>query len=696
MMKPPFPVCLTAIAAGMTMAAAQAQSTPPNSLERVEVSGTAERNYLATEASSATRLPAPLKETPVTVQSVDAELLRDRALRNPNALADLVAGVQPIVGYGSSTSQYFNIRGFSNAGVNYRNGFRIAEVYTPRDLANVERVEFVKGPASVLYGAAQPGGAVNTVTKQPEARDFTRLDMSWDRFDTGRIAVDANRASGAWAVRLNLAVDQGQTWIDLEHNRNVLIAPVLRWQAGPDLSVIYEGEFQRTERRGWSNGLLAVPGLADLPFSTTLSEPWTWLNNTNVSHRLEFKQQLGGGLQFRQALLTSYAKRGHASISPAFSADPLADGNSISAHGRVAYAQVSDNPANDASQTELSGRWQSGGFTHQWLAGLELQRSVFSYSGIYNSLDSVDLRTFKPGATPPYAISDDSGSRREGRTVALYLQDQIAMGDWRLLAGLRQERVRSSSRELPASATSGSDSQTETATTARLGALYLINPGTSVYYSFSQSFSPNLGGRSQGGSLFKAERGTQHEIGLKATLAPGLEATVALFDIRKRNVLTGDPANPTQSITNGEQRSRGAEVSLAGRLSPTLKLIANASSLDAKVSRDTDPGQLNQKLVGVARQSGNAWALWNPAPGWDLGLGAVRVGEREAAQPGLAYFKLPAYSRFDALLATRFEGWRLALNVDNLSNRKILNTLEGYAVLIESPRRWTLSASTAF
>ncbi|MDP0919392.1 TonB-dependent receptor plug domain-containing protein, partial [Klebsiella pneumoniae] len=86
----------------------------------------------------------------------------------------------------------FNIRGLSNAGVNYRNGFRIAEVYTPRDLANVERVEFVKGPASVLYGAAQPGGAVNTVTKQPEARDFTRLDLSWDRFDSGRVTVDAN------------------------------------------------------------------------------------------------------------------------------------------------------------------------------------------------------------------------------------------------------------------------------------------------------------------------------------------------------------------------------------------------------------------------------------------------------------------------------------------------------------------------
>ena len=680
-----------ALAAGLAFA-----QTAPTALERVEVSGNAERNYLATEASSATRLAATLKETPVSVQSVDAELLRDRALRHPNALADLVAGVQPIVGYGSSTSQYFNIRGFSNAGVNYRNGFRIAEVYTPRDLANVERVEFVKGPASVLYGAAQPGGAVNTVTKQPEARDFTRLDLSWDRFDSGRVTVDANRSSGAWAGRLNLAADQGRTWIDLEKNRNALVAPVLRWRAGPDTRLPYEGEFQRTERRGWSNGLLAVPGVADLPFSTTLSEPWTWLNNTNVSHRLELQQQLGAGLVFRQALLTSWAKRGMVSVSPAFSANPLADGNSLGAMGRVAYAQVRDNPTNDASQTELSGRWAAGGVSHQWLAGLELQRSVFSYSGVYNSLNSVDPHRFQPGSTPPYAIGDASGTERAGRTVALYLQDQITLGDWRLLAGLRQERVRSSSRALPASAGSASDSQTENATTARLGALYLLNPGTSVYYSFSQSFSPNLGGRAQGGDLFKAERGSQHEVGIKATLLPGLEATAALFEIRKRNVLTGDPANPTLSITNGEQRSRGAEFSLAGRLSPTLKLTANASSMDAKVTRDTDPAQLNQQLVGVARRSGNAWALWNPAPGWDLGLGAVHVGAREAAQPGLAYFKLPAYTRLDALLATRLSGWRLALNVDNLGNRKILNSLEGYAVLIESPRRWTLSAGTAF
>jgi iron complex outermembrane receptor protein len=680
----------------LASAIAHAQTaTGATELQKVEITGTADRNYAPAEASSATRTSTPLKETPVTVQVVDESLIRDKAVRNPNALADVVAGVQPVVGYGSTTSQYLNIRGFSNVGVNYRNGYRSAEVYTPRDLANVERVEFVKGPASVLYGAAQPGGAVNTVTKQPLDRNFTRADFSWDRFDTGRLTVDANRTFGEVGLRLNAAAESGGTWIDLEKNRNALLAPVVRWRIAPETSLLYEGEFQRTERRGWSNGLLAVPGLQDLPFGTTVSEPWTYLDNTNVSHRVEFNTALGAGWSFRQGLMHSYAKRSHVSVSPAFSADPLADGWSLTNHGRVKYAQVSDNPTNTVAQSEVNGMLSAAGIEHRLLAGLEASRSVFEYTGIYDSLDAVDLTTFRPGSTPAYTPVDPSGSRRTARSTALYVQDQVALGDWRLLAGMRHERVTSATRDLPSG---GADEQTESATTARLGALYLLTPGTAAYYSFSQSFSPNLGGRSasSGGGLFPAERGVQHEVGLKHTLAPGLEATAALFEITKRNVLVGDPNDPTKSITNGEQRSRGLEASLSGRVARNLKLIANLTALDAEVTKDTDPAQVGQKLTGVARRSANAWGLWALPGNVEAGLGIVHVGEREAAQPNLDYFKLPAYTRFDASLAWKSAGWRLALNVDNLGNRKIINTVEGYAVFIESPRRWTLSAGVEF
>lgn len=676
--------------AALLAGAAHAQGTE---LPRVDVTGVADRPYAAPDASSATRTSTPLKETPVTVQVVDEVLIRDRAVRHPNALADVVAGVQPIVGYGSTTSQYFSIRGFSNLAVNYRNGYRLNEPYTPHDLANVERVEFVKGPASVLYGAAQPGGAVNTVTKTPTDSDFTRLAFSWDRYDSGRLTVDANRVLGDVALRLNAAGESGGTWIDLEQNRNVFVAPSLRWTFAPQSSLLYEGEFQRLERRGWSNGLLAVPGVESLRPGTTVSEPWTTLDNTTASHRVELRLPLAEGWNFRQGLMHATSRRSHLSVSPAFSADPLADGWSLTNHGRVAYSQVKDDPTNTVAQSEVHGTVRAGGIEHRLLAGLELSRAVFEFTGTYDALDAVDLTTFQPGATPAYTPVAPSGSRRTARSTALYLQDQVALGDWRLLGGLRHERVRSRSQDIPAG---GEDGQTESATTARLGVLHLLTPATAAYYSYSQSFTPNLGGRAQGTGLFDAERGAQHEVGLKHTLLPGLEATAALFRIVKRNVLVADPADPTRSIANGEQRSEGAEVGLAGRVSTALKLIANAAVLDARVTRDTDAAQVGQKLVGVARRSGNVWALWSLGNSVDLGTGVVRVGEREATQPNLAYFKLPAYTRLDASLAWQAAGWRVALNVDNLSNRRIVNTLEGFAVLLESPRRWTLSAGLAF
>lgn len=120
--------------------------------DAIIVTGARPADYAPDDASSATRVRAPLRETPATVQVIDQTLIADRAITQPRELAETLAGVQPVAGYGNTPSQWFVIRGFSTAGVNYRDGYRLAEIYTPRDFANVERIEFVKGPQSVLYG----------------------------------------------------------------------------------------------------------------------------------------------------------------------------------------------------------------------------------------------------------------------------------------------------------------------------------------------------------------------------------------------------------------------------------------------------------------------------------------------------------------------------------------------------------------
>ncbi|MBX9902673.1 MAG: TonB-dependent siderophore receptor [Burkholderiaceae bacterium] len=660
----------------------------------VVVKGSNERSYNLDNASTATKTDTPLKLTPITVQVVDAQLIHDKGLRSPNDVADLVGGVQPVVGYGNTPSQYFLIRGFSNAGVNFRNGYRVSEVYTPHDLANVERIEFVKGPASVLYGASQPGGAVNTITKTAQSKDFANLELSAGSYSTFRATTDINRSFGDLAFRLNVAADKGDSHINLESGKNWLIAPTATWKIARDTSLSYEGEFQKVTRDGFSNGLLNLPEIVNVGFGTSIAEPWNRLNNRNTSHRVEFKTALNQDWLLRQGVYDAKGKRSINTASPSFSSDPIGGGQSITAFGRVAYSQFKDNPHNTVSQTELIGKFNLGAITNTVVAGYEYARAEFDFLGAYNDLDTVNLYTFRAGLVPPVNNEANFGSRRVARSNAFYLQNQISLGQFHLLAGVRHERVKSSATDPLANTT---DSQNESATTARVGALYAFTPETSAYYSFSQAFTPNTSARAADGSIFKAERGRQHEVGAKHTLLPGVESTLALFDITKENVIVPDPNNPESSIANGEQNSRGWEASIAGRVSKNLNLIANFTQLNAKVTRDIS--QQGATLYGVPRIAANLWALADfnlNVPGkFSFGFGVVRVGKREAAQPNLSYFKLPAYTRLDAGLFYRVGNVDVAFNLRNFNKAKQIDSLESSALFISAPRNWTLTLGLA-
>ena len=688
-------ILLAAVIAALPFLA-QAEQNEKIELAPVEVKAKHINNEFPDSASTATKTDTPIKETPFSVQVVNEALIQELSLTHPNDLANVVSGVQPVVGYGNTPSQYFIVRGFTNFGVNFRNGYRVAEPYTPHDLANVERVEFLKGPASVLYGQSQPGGAVNTVTKVPVNYDITRLNVSAGSFDTYGTTIDFNRVIGDFSFRLNAAADKADSYIDLERSRNWLLAPSVKWKINENTTLIYEAEFQKTTLNGFSNGLPNLPEIKRADFNTTLAEPWNNLQNRNTSHRLEFNSALSDAVEFRQGLYYAHTDRSINTVSPSFAGDPIADGQTFANVSRVAYSQKKDNPTNKVSQSELTGKFKLGPTDHTVLGGFELSKAIFDFAGSFDPLDSVDLNTYQPGSVPEINVPASFGARNEARSRAFYLQDQISWNNWRFLAGLRNERVNSSATDTIADTKA---SQSESATTGRFGLLYMWTPVTSTYYSYSESFVPNLGRNADGG-IFKAEQGSQHEIGIKHTLLPGLEATAAIFDIRKKNVQTSDPNDPTFSITNGEQRSRGGEASLAGQVTSNVKVIANLSQLNAKVTKDSEPATQGARLFGVPKFSGNVWGLANlpiDIPGRvSVGLGVIRVGQREASQPNLSYFKLPSYTRYDAGVFYKVAKYSVDLNLRNISNEKILNSLEGVATQIQAPFNWTLNVGVDF
>jgi len=673
---------------------AWAQQADVATLPTVSVTGAAWRNYAPAEASSATRTSTPLKETPATVQVVDKSLIADKAIASPRELADVVAGVQPVIGYGNTASQWFVIRGFSSAGVNYRDGYRSAEVYTPRDLSNVERIEFVKGPQSVLYGQAQPAGAVNTITKTPQLTDFAAAELRFGSFSAKRATLDINRAFGDNAVRLVAAADEGGSWLDHEKPRNMLLAPSLRFKLGDAVQLLYSGEFQRTTVDGFSNGLPMAPGVFDQPAHFTISQPWARLENRNTTHRLEARVDLGQGWAFRQGLYDSKTKRKYQGVSPAFN---QFDGTPLADYPIMYNAGPKDVQRNRVWQSEVTGTVTTGALKHTLLVGFEAFRSRFDF-GFYDQFGcdnagncyggyTTNVSTGIPFPTGGFtgAFEDSSGAK----TRALYVNDQIAWGDWRVMLGLRHDRLETSA---------GSSVQKESATTGRLGVLYLLSPDTSVYYSAGQSFVPNLGERLGGGTL-DPEKGLQHEVGVKHSWRDGLESTLSLFQITKSNIRYL-ASGPTRYLTFGEQQSRGLEATLSGRVTSTFSVIANYAWLDyAKVTQDNNPAAVGRSLYGVARHNFNVWglqALPLGGPGrLSVGAGLVHVSERPADN-NASGFKLPAYTRIDLGLFYKLPQWDLALNVKNLNDDKVFDTAEGYFVQRQMPRAVSLSATYHF
>jgi iron complex outermembrane recepter protein len=648
-------------------------------------------SYHRSNASTATKTDTPLLETPLTVQVVPQKLIRDRGMQKPNDLAEVVAGVQPNVGYGNTASQYFLIRGFSNNGLNYRNGFRLNEVYTPRDLANVERVEFVKGPASVLYGTNQPGGAVNTITKKPINLDFISTKLTGGSFDRFRGSIDANKKIGDFAMRLNVAGDTQDSYIDFESSHNWLVAPVLSYQITPDTKILYEAEFQDTQQNGWSNGLPNSLDTLKLPVNRTMSEPFAYFNNFNHSHHLEFNHQFNQDWAFRQGLYYARTDRSFLTVNSGFPS--VAD--SITNLTRIKFGMPDEHQEHAISQTELTGHFKTWEADHQMLAGFERIHSVFSFLGDFSDYDT-GFNLVNPvysGKVP--VIEPNFGSRRTSDTYAVYLQDQIKWENWRLLAGWRHDEVESSEKDLLAGTSIG---QSEGADTGRVGLLYAITPSTSIYYSFSQSFFPNVGA-DVNGQILKADRGNQHEIGIKHSVWKGLDFTLSLFDILRENVVGQAPGTAFGRVNNGDQRSRGIETSLTGDVTSDFHIITNLTFLDASVEKG-DPDKVGDRLFGVPKFSANAWGLYDlpltMIPGkLSTGFGVVHFGEREASLPNTVV-KMPAYTRFDMGLFYIYKGVNLALNLRNLTDEKYYDTLEGSALHAQPPFNWAVTVGYDF
>ncbi|MDB5879363.1 MAG: TonB-dependent siderophore receptor, partial [Variovorax sp.] len=335
-----------------------------------------------------------------------------------------------------------------------------------------------------------------------------------------------------------------------------------------------------------------------------------------------------------------------------------------------------------ALQAELQGVVKTGPVEHELLFGIESFRF---------DMDTLMLRA-NPTTAAPYAINiynpvygqaqpiplANTDTREKQRNTAFYVQDAIKLSpQWRLIAGLRADNY---DQSLLNRRTGALAEQEPSSTSPRIGLSWLPDAQWTVYANVGRSFRPNVGSdvAAQG---FTPETGKALELGAKwESVDRRMGATAALFDIRKRNVLTADPANAGFSVAAGEIRSRGLEFDLAGQVTTNWRVNASLVFNDVEITRDNTL-EVGGRLLNVPKVNGSMLAMYENALAngqrYGVGGGVTHVGQRlgqartqAEALAGTPAFDLPAYTTAKLVGYWRINPMlRLTLDVDNVSDR---------------------------
>jgi iron complex outermembrane receptor protein len=688
---------LCAVACAPNIATAQDTESAPSDDKEILVLGTREQGYRATVAPQTNKSTTPIKETPFSVQVVTRELIRDRGITTIGEALRYVPGFSPQVGFGASNDRFY-IRGFITP-YNLKNGLRRSAYAPDEQLQNVEQVEVLKGPASALYGRFEPGGVVNFVTKKPLATPFAEVSALYGSFDHLRLTADVSTPiTDTLGFRINLSRDTRDGFRDFVFARDSFVAPVLQWKPSDRTTITIEGEY--AHKRGYfDRGFANDPIFLLAPRERQYGEPDARYTNKGgigslfVDHR--FSDAISGRIALGYSDFTKdsyYYSYGFPPISRADPARPR-----VNRWPTLAYDRQRDLTA----QGELYASFATGDVEHKALVGVEYGYDHWRFDvrtppfGVNIPVDFF-APVYGQRATPTILVSDGTW---DSDSTAIYGQDELKLGDLRLLVGGRYDRNTLRNRDFLTGR--GAEPTNRGAFSPRAGVTWTPVPAVSLYASWSRSFRGQVDvGRLRDGALPRPLIGESWEAGAKGSFLGGrLTPTIALFDITRRNVAVSDPDDFDLVLQIGRSRSRGVEIELPAVITPRWRVIANYTYLAATIEEDSFviPGA---RLMNAPRHSASLWTTYDLAGrlrGASIGLGAQHIGERAGNTSNSIV--LPAYTRVDTNLAYDFDAGfgplRAQLNVLNLFDRFYYDSGGAFIPLYPGAPR-TVTASLAY
>ncbi|WP_248747298.1 TonB-dependent siderophore receptor [Pseudomonas sp. MWU12-2037] len=661
--------------------AEQTDVTPSTlELDATDVIGTANyeradgpvQGYRATRSASATRTDTSIHETPQSISVVSKEAVEDLGATRLQDALDYAGGVGRANNFGGQGLTTFTVRGFTT-GEFYRNGFPINRGYPNMPDANtIERLEVLRGPATMLYGRGDPGGTFNVVSKQPLAERTVTLGSQLNDQGMKRGTLDASGPldeEGRLAYRLNLVGEGGDTFRDHVETERYGIAPVLTWQATDATKLIFEGDFMRNNApldRGVTRYARQI-GIASRDSFFGEKDVGKLHNDNNMAqlrfeHMLNDDWTLGGGFQWLDGSLKGNAIEANGIA---------ADGRTLGRNFNYRKLEWTDKD----TQLNLTGHFDIGGLQHTLLTGIEYEeydyKSVIKRSS--GAVDAYPIDIFDPvyGQPRPALTRTPTHDKENLKTYAAFVQDQVALTDkLKVLAGARFERFE---HDYETYVPGGKNWQaSDNAVTPRIGLTYDLTETLAVYADTARSFKPNTGASRLGGG-FAPEKGTSHEMGIKwEALDRQLSVDAAIYQIEKRNVLTTDPVDSTFSVAAGEVRSRGFDVNVAGNITPEWRLIGSYAYVDAVVTKD-NVLRSGTRLLNIPKNSFSLLNMYEFQDGTLKGLGlgtGLKYVDARAGQTANTAFSMGSYTVVDLLSFYKINDQvRLNLDVKNLFDR---------------------------
>jgi iron complex outermembrane receptor protein len=655
-----------------------------------------DEGIVAKRSTSASKTDTALRETPQAVSVVTGDQIAEQGANTVSEALRYTPGVFAESNGYDIRYDWLYIRGFNTYGMMWLDG--LAMPGDPNNYSTptinpyaLERVEVIKGPASVLYGRTVPGGLVNQVSKRPQTTPHNEISIGTSGFGGVQASFDTTgpiTEDGIWSYRLLGQARNMHTQIDHERDRQSMIAPSLTWSPDGDTSLTLYGYYQHDEpvfnpRFYPAYGTLLPNPDGQIPRDVFLGDPsWGGFRRDYYHAGYEFEHSFDETWTVRQNLRYGRSDQ-HMDlvlVNPAFAvtSPPTSDLSRVTA--------ISDDWSSSfAVDTQVEAKFETGNFDQTALFGIDYvhgkSSTNFGNTGFGTFVPGIDYLDPVYGYDFPIAPVTASGMQTQNQ-VGLYMQDQIRAGGWLGTFGLRYDMSDIESRNRLTNRTVTTDDK---ALTWRAGLTYLFDNGLAPYVSYSTAFLPVMG-TDISGNPFKAQEAEQFEVGVKYEPVEGRGMiNVSFFNLDLRNALTPvgpRPASPTGYAQDGKQRVRGIELEGKYELTPELDMLASYAYSDSEVLESSNVVAVGNEVLRLPKHQASLWLNYRPSMVEGLSLSAG-VRYMSAYQTDVTYLdelRIPARTLVDigasydfGAIKPEFQGTKLQVNVSNLFDEKYVS-----------------------